>query len=368
MLVTIEKRLDSEESLVLKIMVTGGAGFIGSALVRYLLARTGADVVTVDKLSYAGSRDTLEAIGESTRHAFEQEDICDAAALRRIFETHRPDAVMHLAAESHVDRSIDRPADFIQSNIVGTYQLLDTALEYWKGLDNTGREGFRFHHVSTDEVYGALGASSPAFLETTAYAPNSPYAASKAASDHLAHAWHRTYGLPVVISNCSNNYGPFQFPEKFIPLCILKALNGEPIPVYGSGENVRDWVYVEDHAEALYGVLIRGRIGESYNVGGDCERTNLELVQTLCSILDEFRPDDPVVPHERLITHVADRPGHDFRYAIDAAKIQSELGWRPSTDFDAGLRQTTRWYLDNRDWCEAVSGCGYAGERLGLRA
>jgi len=360
--------LAPEENRGLKIMITGGAGFIGSALVRYLLARTGADVVNVDKLSYAGCRETLEAIGESERHAFEQEDICDAAAVRRIFESHQPDAVMHLAAESHVDRSIDRPADFIQSNIVGTYQLLEATLEYWKALDDTERGRFRFHHVSTDEVYGALGASSPAFQETTAYAPNSPYAASKAASDHLAHAWHRTYGLPVVISNCSNNYGPFQFPEKLIPLCVLKALNGEQVPVYGSGENVRDWVYVEDHAEALYGVLTRGRVGESYNVGGDCERTNLELVQALCSILDEFRPDDPVVPHERLITHVADRPGHDFRYAIDAGKIQAELGWRPSTDFDAGLRHTIRWYLDNLDWCEAVSGCGHPGERLGLRA
>lgn len=352
----------------MKILVTGGAGFIGSALIRHLLERTNHEVVNVDKLSYSGSRATLSAIGNSPRHVFEQEDVCDRKALGRVFESHRPDAVMHLAAESHVDRSIDRPADFIQSNIVGTYQLLETALAYWKELDDKARKRFRFHHISTDEVYGALDLEGPAFTETTAYAPNSPYAASKAASDHLVHAWHRTYGLPVVLSNCSNNYGPFQYPEKLIPLCIIKAIQGEPIPLYGSGENVRDWLFVEDHAEALYRVLTDGRIGERYNVGGDCELSNLDLLKRLCAVLDEQRPDDPVVPHSNLITHVTDRPGHDFRYAIDAGKIENELGWRPATDFESGLRKTVAWYLENLEWCRSVTRGAYAGERLGLRA
>jgi dTDP-glucose 4,6-dehydratase len=351
----------------LKILVTGGAGFIGSALIRYLLERTDHDVVNVDKLSYSGSRATLSAINNSPRHLFEQVDICDGAALERIFASQRPDAVMHLAAESHVDRSIDRPADFIQSNIVGTYQLLETALAFFKASDEKARERFRFHHISTDEVYGALALEGPAFTETTAYEPNSPYAASKAASDHLVHAWHRTYGLPVVLSNCSNNYGPFQFPEKLIPLSILKATQGEPIPVYGRGENVRDWLFVEDHAEALYRVFSDGRIGERYNVGGNCELSNLQLVKKLCAILDEQRPDDPVVPHSKLITHVTDRPGHDFRYAIDAGKIQMELGWHPTTEFETGLRKTVSWYLDNLEWCRIVTQGDYAGERLGLR-
>jgi len=352
----------------LKIMVTGGAGFIGSALVRYLLANTDADIVNIDKLSYSGSRDTLAAIGGGNRHVFEQVDICDGAALRRLLQTHRTTAIMHLAAESHVDRSIDQPADFIQSNIVGTYQLLESALSYWKSLPENERSGFRFHHVSTDEVYGALGADDPAFSETTAYAPNSPYAASKASSDHLVQAWHGTYGLPVVISNCSNNYGPFQFPEKLIPLCILKAIVGAPIPVYGTGENVRDWLFVEDHAEALYRVVTRGQVGESYNVGGDCEVSNLQLVRQLCLMLDDLRPNDPVVPHDELITHVSDRPGHDFRYAIEAKKIKTELGWRPATDFESGLRRTILWYLDNLAWCESVTQGRYSGERLGLRS
>lgn len=351
----------------MKILLTGGAGFIGSALIRYLLDRTDHDVVNVDKLSYSGSRATLSAIGNNPRHLFEQEDICDGPALSRIFQSHRPDAVMHLAAESHVDRSIDRPADFIHSNIVGTYQLLENSLAYWKNLDEQVGKRFRFHHISTDEVYGALDLDGAAFTETTAYAPNSPYAASKAASDHLVHAWHRTYGLPIVLSNCSNNYGPFQYPEKLIPLCILKAIQGEPIPVYGSGENVRDWLFVEDHAEALYRVLSDGRIGERYNVGGDCELSNLDLVSRLCAVLDELRPEDPVVPHRKLITHVTDRPGHDFRYAIDAGKIEKELGWRPATDFETGLRKTVAWYLANLEWCQAVTQGSYSGERLGLR-
>jgi dTDP-glucose 4,6-dehydratase len=352
----------------LKILVTGGAGFIGSALIRHLLGHTGHRVVNVDKLSYSGSRATLAAIGNDPRHVFEQEDICDGAALGRVFETHRPDAVMHLAAESHVDRSIDRPADFIQSNIVGTYQLLETSLAYWRKLGEQASARFRFHHISTDEVYGALDLEGPPFTETTAYAPNSPYAASKAASDHLVQAWHRTYGLPMVLSNCSNNYGPFQYPEKLIPLCLMKAIQGEPIPVYGRGENVRDWLFVEDHADALYRVLTSGRVGERYNVGGDCELTNLELVKMLCATLDELRPDDAVVPHSKLISHVTDRPGHDFRYAIDAGKVRKELGWRPSTDFDTGLRKTVAWYLDNLDWCRSVTEGSYAGERLGLRS
>ncbi|HSS64831.1 MAG TPA: dTDP-glucose 4,6-dehydratase [Gammaproteobacteria bacterium] len=351
----------------MKILLTGGAGFIGSALIRYLLDRTDHDVVNVDKLSYSGSRATLSAIGNNPRHLFEQEDICDGPALSRIFQSHRPDAVMHLAAESHVDRSIDRPADFIHSNIVGTYQLLENSLAYWKNLDEQVGKRFRFHHISTDEVYGALDLDGAAFTETTAYAPNSPYAASKAASDHLVHAWHRTYGLPIVLSNCSNNYGPFQYPEKLIPLCILKAIQGEPIPVYGSGENVRDWLFVEDHAEALYRVLSDGRIGERYNVGGDCELSNLDLVSRLCAVLDELRPEDPVVPHRKLITHVTDRPGHDFRYAIDAGKIEKELGWRPATDFETGLRKTVAWYLANLEWCQAVTQGSYSGGRLGLR-
>ncbi len=352
----------------MKILVTGGAGFIGSAVVRYLLERTDHHAVNVDKLSYSGSRATLSAIGNSPRHVFVQEDICDGAAMSRVFESQRPDAVMHLAAESHVDRSNDRPADFIQSNIVGTYQLLETALSYWKALDKKTRQKFRFHHISTDEVYGALDLDGPAFTETTPYAPNSPYAASKAASDHLVHAWHRTYGLPMVLSNCSNNYGPYQYPEKLIPLCIIKAIQGEPIPVYGSGENVRDWLFVEDHAEALFRVLNEGRVGERYNVGGNCELSNLEVVNKLCAILDELRPDDPVVPHRKLIAHVTDRPGHDFRYAIAADKIERELGWRPATDFETGLRSTVAWYLDNLDWCQAVTQGAYSGERLGLRA
>ena len=349
-------------------MVTGGAGFIGSALVRYLLANTNAEVINVDKLSYSGSRRTLDAIGEDSRHLFEQVDICDGPAMLGLLQTHRPKTIMHLAAESHVDRSIDQPADFIQSNIVGTYQLLESALAYWKTLGDEEHSDFRFHHVSTDEVYGALGPEDAAFSELTPYAPNSPYAASKASSDHLVRAWHHTYGLPVVISNCSNNYGPFQFPEKLIPLCILKAIAGMPIPVYGTGENVRDWLFVEDHAEALYRIVTRGQVGSNYNVGGNCEVSNLQLVTQLCSLLDEMRPDDPVVPHNKLITFVSDRPGHDFRYAIDAEKIKNELGWLPATNFESGLRSTVRWYLENLRWCESVTDGSYTGERLGLRS
>jgi dTDP-glucose 4,6-dehydratase len=350
----------------MRVLVTGGAGFIGSAVVRLLLAREGVAVVNVDKLGYAGSRATLATLAGHPRHAFEQVDICDGPALAAAFARHRPDAVLHLAAESHVDRSIDRPADFIQSNIVGTYQLLEVTLAYWQQLPAPERERFRFHHVSTDEVYGSLGLDDPAFIEASPYAPSSPYAASKAAADHLVGSWHRTYGLPCLLSNCTNNYGPFQFPEKLIPLVIQKAVRGEPIPIYGQGINVRDWLYVEDHARALHAILTRGVPGERYNVGAGCERSNLEIVGGICALLDRLRPGDPVVPHRRLITHVTDRPGHDLRYAMDATRLHQTLGWRPEVGFEDGLERTVRWYLDHQDWCRAVTEGSYGGERLGL--
>ena len=350
----------------MSILVTGGAGFIGSAVVRHLLAETDDSVVNLDRLSYAGSRKTLADFDGQPRHCFEQADICDAPAMARVFDTHQPTAVMHLAAESHVDRSIDGPAEFIRTNITGTFTLLDTALAYWRKLDEPRREQFRFLHVSTDEVYGSLSMDDPPFTEQTPYAPNSPYAASKAASDHLARAWWKTYGLPVVVSNCSNNYGPFQFPEKLIPLIIGKALRGEPLPVYGTGENVRDWLFVDDHASALHTIARRGRLGECYNVGGDCERSNIQLVREICGLLDELCPSSASVPHAQLIQFVEDRPGHDLRYAMDASKISSELGWSPATAFSTGLRQTVQWYMDNVAWCSAVSGENDPGERLGL--
>lgn len=344
----------------MKILVTGGAGFIGSAVVRLALAR-GHEVVNLDKLSYAACLDNVASVAESAAYAFEQADICDAAALARIFATHKPDAVMHLAAESHVDRSIDGPAAFIETNVTGTFTLLQAAREYWEGRGKF--EGFRFHHISTDEVFGSLAADDPAFSETTPYAPNSPYSASKAASDHLVRAWGETYGLPVVLSNCSNNYGPFHFPEKLVPVVILNALAGQPIPVYGKGENVRDWLFVEDHAEALLLVLEKGALGESYNIGGDNEARNIDLVREICSILDDLKPE--AAPHDRLIEFVTDRPGHDLRYAIDASRIKNELGWQPRVNLAEGLRLTVQWYLENEAWWRALQDRAGVGERLG---
>ena len=348
----------------MKILVTGGAGFIGSALIRYLIGETQHQVINVDKLTYAASLEALDHAQHSPRHVHERADICDTQALQQIFARHQPDAVMHLAAESHVDRSIDGPAEFIQTNIVGSYSLLQSALGYFRSLPAASQSRFRFHHISTDEVYGSLGPTE-LFTETTPYAPNSPYSASKAASDHLVRAWHHTYGLPVVVTNCSNNYGPYQFPEKLIPLMILNALDGKPLPVYGKGENVRDWLYVEDHVRALMLVLERGRLGEEYNVGGNNEKKNIEVVREICSLLDELRPSVRD-RHETLITYVQDRPGHDQRYAIDAGKLRRELGWKPRENFSTGLRRTVQWYLENREWCSLVQSRGYRQERLGL--
>ena len=339
-----------------KILVTGGAGFIGSAVVRQYIAETGCTVVNVDKLTYAGNLRSLASIENSARYFFERADICDAAEMARLFEQYQPDAVMHLAAESHVDRSISGPAAFIQTNIVGTYTLLEVARNYWTQLPAERKQAFRFHHISTDEVYGSLGDAG-FFTEETAYRPNSPYSASKASSDHLVRAWHHTYALPVVTTNCSNNYGPYHFPEKLIPLMILNAVNGKPMPIYGKGDNVRDWLYVEDHARALRLVLDRGRVGESYNIGGCNEKTNLEVVQAICGILDELHPQG--APHERLIGFVADRPGHDKRYAIDAGKIERELGWRPQETFESGLRKTVAWFLGNEEWVRNVTSGEY---------
>jgi len=351
----------------LKILITGGAGFIGSNLVRYLIAETAHTIVNVDKLTYAGNLESLAEVAGNPRHVFVQADICDLRKMRDVFGQHRPDAVMHLAAESHVDRSIDAPADFIQTNIVGTFHLLQAAREHWEKMDSPAKERFRFVHVSTDEVFGALAAEDAPFDEKSPYDPRSPYSASKAASDHLARAWHQTYGLPVIISNSSNNYGPYQFPEKLVPLVILKALRQESIPVYGDGKHVRDWLHVSDHAEALRAVLERGRPGETYLMGGNNEWRNIDLVRTLCRILDELKPATKVSRHEDLITFVADRPGHDFRYAINSQKIRDELGWRPRETPEAGLRKTVEWYLRRRDWWERILDGKYRLERLGLQ-
>ncbi len=348
----------------MKILVTGGAGFIGSAMVRHLIGETGHSVVNVDKLTYASSLEALSSVEDPARYAFEKVDIRDGAALADVFRNHQPDAVMHLAAETHVDRSIDGPEIFVDTNIVGTGQLLETARAYWSKLAPERREAFRFHHVSTDEVFGSLGAEGK-FSETTPYDPSSPYAASKAAADHLVRAWHRTYGLPVVLSNCSNNYGPYQFPEKLIPLMIIKALNGEPLPVYGDGSNVRDWLHVEDHARGLLSVLERGRLGESYNIGGSGERRNIEVVEAICGAVDELAPAEDGKPRRDLIEFVKDRPAHDKRYAMDASKAMAELEWRPLHDIESGLLETVRWYLDNRAWWEPLMREHYSGERLG---
>jgi len=350
---------------MMKIVVTGGAGFIGSAVIRHLIADTDVSVVNLDKLTYAANLDSLAAIADHPRYAFEQVDICDRNEVARVLREHQPDAIMHLAAESHVDRSIDAPSAFVETNVVGTCTLLDRALDYWRGLEGDRKAAFRFHHVSTDEVYGTLGATG-LFTETTPYAPNSPYSASKAASDHFVRAWHHTYGLPVVTSNCSNNYGPWQFPEKLIPLITSNALLGQPLPVYGKGDNIRDWLYVDDHARALWTILTQGRVGESYNVGGNSERKNIDVVQAICDLVDAkagLLPDGK--PRRSLITHVTDRPGHDQRYAIDASKIAAELNWTPRETFETGLAATVGWYLDQRAWWEGLRQSRYDGRRLG---
>ena len=350
-----------------KILVTGGAGFIGSAVVRHIIENTQDSVVNVDKLTYAGNLESLESVENNSRYTFEKVDICDAKALARVFEHHQPDAVMHLAAESHVDRSIDGPAAFIETNIVGTYTLLETARAYWNSLNDERKAAFRFHHISTDEVYGDLEGTDDLFTETTPYAPSSPYSASKASSDHLVRAWLRTYGLPTIVTNCSNNYGPFHFPEKLIPLMILNALDGKPLPVYGNGQQIRDWLFVEDHARALYKVVTEGEVGETYNIGGHNEKANIDVVRTICSLLEEMVPNKPegVAKYEDLITYVKDRPGHDVRYAIDAAKIGRELGWKPQETFESGIRKTVEWYLNNKKWWSRVLDGSYNRERLG---
>ncbi len=351
----------------MRFLVTGGAGFIGSAVIRYLINETEHQVYNVDKLTYAGNLESLSNVSDHHRYQFSQADICDRQAISRLYKQYRPHIVMHLAAESHVDRSIDGPTEFIQTNIMGTCVLLEEARSYWHTLGSEDKASFRLHHISTDEVYGSLGQEGM-FTEETAYDPSSPYSASKASSDHLVRAWHRTFDLPVVITNCSNNYGPYQFPEKLIPLMILNALDGKPLPVYGKGNQVRDWLYVDDHARALYQVAVKGVVGETYNVGGHNEKTNLEVVKALCGILEELMPDHPngISHYSDLITFVQDRPGHDLRYAIDADKIERELGWRPVETFESGIRKTVEWYLENRTWWEHVLDGSYRGERLGL--
>ncbi len=371
----------------MKILVTGGAGFIGSAVIRHIIKNTSDSVINVDKLTYAGNLESLSEVSSDERYCFEQVDICDKKALEKVFSTHQPDAVMHLAAESHVDRSIDGPAAFIETNIVGTYTLLEVARGYWNQLEPVRKAAFRFHHISTDEVYGDLEGTDDLFTENTSYEPSSPYSASKASSDHLVRAWLRTYGLPTIVTNCSNNYGPFHFPEKLIPLMILNALDGKPLPVYGDGMQIRDWLYVEDHARALYKVVTEGQIGETYNIGGHNEKANIEVVKMICAILDELVPSasnpnfaakghpeldsgaNPSIQqatgYASLITYVKDRPGHDVRYAIDAAKIERELGWKPEETFDTGIRKTVEWYLRNENWWQRVLDGSYSMERLG---
>lgn len=352
----------------MRVLITGGAGFIGSAVIRHVIENTNDEVINVDKLTYAGNLESLTDVVSNSRYQFEQVDICDAAELERIFATYEPDCVMHLAAESHVDRSIDGPAEFIATNVVGTYTLLEAARKYWGQLEISQQENFKFHHISTDEVFGDLEGTSELFTEQTAYAPSSPYSASKASSDHLVRAWHRTYGLPTLITNCSNNYGPFHFPEKLIPLMILNALDGRPLPVYGDGHQIRDWLYVDDHARALYTVISHGAVGETYNIGGHNEKKNIEVVKLICELLEELAPQKPVgVDNYRdLIKFVSDRPGHDIRYAIDASKIKNDLGWVPQESFETGLRKTVQWYLSNTGWWKRVLDGSYQRERLGV--
>ncbi|WP_027852247.1 dTDP-glucose 4,6-dehydratase [Marinobacterium litorale] len=356
----------------MKILVTGGAGFIGSAVVRHLIQNTDHEVINLDKLTYAGNLANVESVAQSPRYTFEHVDICNRPELERVFDTHKPDAIMHLAAESHVDRSIDGPAAFIETNIVGTYTLLEVSRAYWQGLQDEQKNRFRLLHVSTDEVYGDLPhpddddkAAAQLFSELTSYAPSSPYSASKASSDHLVRAWARSYGLPTMITNCSNNYGPYHFPEKLIPLIILNALEQRPLPVYGKGDQIRDWLYVEDHARALSTVLEKGAPGETYNIGGNNEKRNIEVVETICSTLQQLAPTD--THYRDLITYVEDRPGHDRRYAIDASKIKKELGWTPAETFESGIKKTVKWYLDNLDWCRKAQSGNYSRERLGIQ-
>lgn len=347
----------------MKILVTGGAGFIGSAVVRHIIENTKDEVINLDKLTYAGNLESLISVENNVRYTFEQVDICNRSELDRIFSQHKPDAVMHLAAESHVDRSIDGPAAFIETNIVGTYTLLEATRQHWWRLSEQSKAKFRFHHISTDEVYGDLEGTTALFTETTSYEPSSPYSASKASSDHLVRAWFRTYGLPTIITNCSNNYGPYHFPEKLIPLVILHALEGKPLPIYGKGDQIRDWLYVEDHAKALYKVVTEGTIGETYNIGGNNEKKNIEVVNAICEILIELVPQP--LDYKRQITFVKDRPGHDIRYAIDASKIKKELNWTPVETFETGLKKTVQWYLENSNWCKRVQDGSYQRQRLG---
>lgn len=349
------------------ILVTGGAGFIGSAVVRYLINSTYNRVLNIDKLTYAGNLESLASVNDNPRYRFLHADICDKVAMTKAFDDFEPDIVMHLAAESHVDRSIDGPMDFIQTNIIGTYNLLEVARNYWQNLTEDKKTSFRFHHISTDEVYGDLEGTDDLFTEATSYSPSSPYSASKASSDHLVRAWHRTYGLPIVITNCSNNYGPYHFPEKLIPLVILNALDGKPLPVYGDGKQIRDWLYVEDHARALYLVATTAKVGETYNIGGHNEKQNIEVVKTICTILDNIKPRADGQSYIQQITFVKDRPGHDLRYAINASKINKELGWQPQETFESGIQKTVEWYLNNLEWCRHVQDGSYKRERLGVK-
>ena len=356
----------------MKFLVSGGAGFIGTAVIRHLIHDLDHQVVNVDKLTYAGNLESLESVSHSPLYTFEQIDICDSESIKRLFDQQQPDKIMHLAAESHVDRSIDGPAEFIQTNIIGTYVMLDVAKQYYSKLPEEKKQNFRFHHISTDEVYGDLHGTTELFTEETPYAPSSPYSASKASSDHLVRAWHRTYNFPIIITNCSNNYGPYQFPEKLIPLTILNAISGKPLPIYGKGDQIRDWLHVEDHAKALVKVLQEGKIGETYNIGGNNEKTNLEVVETICKILEELLPIKNstlnIQNYKNLITFVADRPGHDIRYAIDATKISNKLNWQPQETFETGIKKTVQWYLNNKTWWQRVQDGSYQCERLGLKA